>query len=253
MSKKNKTISLFGNNTVIQNEGVKYSDLLNDFIKPFEYNFPDDFYLEDIIGFSMNAWNFGNLSLSMPKYEFEKTISSASSQYPKTTILKKMIDRKVTEFKEYDRYIVDFWLEEVKGDPILTVVTGDKEDYLNNMVNKMAHQPLETDYEEGYINRYAIVLVPQKPFLDWINKLYPDDLINEAEANIYLLDEGIDDLEKWLRKKYDKFFKMELDEWHTSKKDWPYKRSYKMFNQWFKVEISKIIYDLEKRPIYKEQ
>lgn len=55
------------------------------------------------------------------------------------------------------------------------------------------------------------------------------------------------------QKKYDKFFMMELDEWHKNKKEWPQIRSYKTFKQWFKVDISKMIYDLEKRPIVKEE
>jgi hypothetical protein len=59
-------------------------------------------------------------------------------------------------------------------------------------------------------------------------------------------DDKIDDVEKWLIKKFDKFFMMELDEWCANKKEWPQKRNYKMFKLWFKVEISEMIYDLEK-------
>ena len=84
--------------------------------------------------------------------------------------------------------------------------------------------------------------------------MYPDDDDFEEdikETNIYLIDDTIDDVEKWLKKKFDKFFMMELDEWHTNKKEWPQKRNYKMFNLWFQVEISRMIYDLEKQPVLK--
>jgi len=46
---------------------------------------------------------------------------------------------------------------------------------------------------------------------------------------------------------------MELDEWHDNRKEWPQKRNYKMFNLWFRVEISEMIYDLEKKPILKSE
>jgi hypothetical protein len=73
------------------------------------------------------------------------------------------------------------------------------------------------------------------------------------ETNIYLVDDKIDDVEKWLKKKFDKFFMMELDEWFENKKDWPQKRNYKMFKQWFQVDVSTMIYDLEKNPVLKSE
>ncbi len=44
---------------------------------------------------------------------------------------------------------------------------------------------------------------------------------------------------------------MELTEYHEIKKEWPQKRSYKMFRQWFQINVSTIVYDLEKRPVIK--
>lgn len=63
---------------------------------------------------------------------------------------------------------------------------------------------------------------------------------------IYLINDQIDDLKNWIKKKYDKFFKLELEGWHTNKKEWPQKRDYKMFKQWFRVDVSISIFDLEK-------
>lgn len=67
--------------------------------------------------------------------------------------------------------------------------------------------PEEADFEEAYINRSAIVIKPLKPCFDWINSLYPENPIYTVdEPNIYLVDDNIDDVEKWLKKKFDTFF-----------------------------------------------
>ncbi|NCO64582.1 MAG: hypothetical protein GW839_08195 [Flavobacteriales bacterium] len=250
---KNKVINLFGNNKVVQNEGVKYSELLEQFINPFMNEFEDYEYAEDIFEFAISAWNFGNIKAFLPKEEFEESTQLIQTEVD-GVLLNKMIDYKVANFKAYENFIVDYELKEVNAgeDPILSVITQEKETYLHNMMDAFDNEVSENDFEENYINRYAIVIKPQQPFFDWINKLYPNDKISEVEeSNIYLVNDEIDDLEKWLQKKFDKFFMMELDEWHTNKKEWPQKRNYKMFKQWFHVDISTMIYDLEKRRVLK--
>jgi len=253
---KNKVIDMFSGKTIIQNEGKKYSEILSDFIKPFENDFPDEMEIDDVIGFACNAWNLGCMSQIMPKKEFTNLLTSSEPfPEPENTILKKMIDFKIKKFAPFDRFIDDFELKEKNGELVLTILTQEKEAFLTKLMEEHTDfLPEKADFEEAYINRYAIVIKPLQPFFDWINSLYPeDDKINEVdEANIYLVDNNIDDIEKWLRKKFDKFFTMELDDWHTDKKDWPQKRSYKMFKQWFNIDISTMIYDMENKPVYKE-
>lgn len=255
MKEKNKVISLFGNNKVVQNEGVKYADLLNDFMKPFVNYFPDDYDIEDIFDFSIHVWNFANIGKDMPPEEFQKVISQPSLPKKEKVVFQKMLALKTNKFDKFNRYILDYALEvENNGALKLSVMTGDVQDFLEKAQNEFGNQPSQDDFEENYINRYAIVLKPKQPFFEWINNLYPDDKISQIEeVNIYLVDDDIDDLEKWLQKKFDKFFVMELNDWHTNKKGWPQKRNYKMFKQWFQVDVSSMIYDLEKRPVMKSE
>ena len=251
----NKVIDMFSGKNIIQNEGKKYSAMLDELIKPFESDFPDDMDIEDIISFGCNAWNLGCMSEIMPKNEFANLLASSDPfPEPEKTILKKMIELKKKKFASFDRFIDDFELKEKNGELVLTVLTQEKEAFLTKLMEETPdYIPGEADFEEGYINRHAIVIKPLQPFFDWINALYPEDPINEVdEANIYLVDDGIDDVEKWLKKKFDKFFTLELEDWHTNKKEWPQKRSYKMFKQWFSVDISTMIYDMENKPVYKE-
>ncbi len=251
---------MFGNNKPIQNEGVKYSKLLEEFILPFKEDFVDVEFIDDIFDFAMNAWNFGNIKTIVPRRDFEKIISAGQSQDIDFILLKKMIDFKAKNYKEYTNFIVSCELKGTDKNAILSVVTQEEDAYLETMLNEHDdfdsedNQLTEEDFEENYINRSAIVLKPLQPFFDWINALYPEDKMTEVEeSNTYLVNNEIEDVNTWLKKKYDKLFKMELDEWHSNKKEWPRNRNYKMFKQWFHVDISTMIYDLEKEPVSKSE
>ena len=254
---KNKVIDLFGSK-IVTNIGVKYSELLEQFMTPFANEFEDTEYLEDIFEFAINAWNFGNMKQLLPKDENENITNYINEESDINVVLfNTMIDYKISNFKEYDNFIVDFELKEVQvgQDPILSVITQEKEAYLANMMDGLDNEDLHSpdDFEENYINRSAIIVKPKQPFIDWHNSLYPDSKIDEIDIDIYLVDDNINDLEKFLKKKFDKLFTMVLYDWHTNKKEWPQKRNYKMFKQWFRIEISETIYDLERKPILKSE
>jgi len=210
--------------------------------------------IDNIIEFSIAAWNFGNLSLIIGKEEFKKIIAHASDENINIKLLHEMIYYKATNFEKHKSFIVDYELEERNGEQILSIITQEEDAYLASMLNHSEEETAPDEFEENYIDRYAIIIKPLQPFIDWNNAIYPDEKINTSnfeESNIYLVDENIKNLEAWLKKKYDRFFTIELYDWHTNKKDWPQNRNYKMFKEWFQVEISKSIYDLEKTPISK--
>lgn len=252
--KKNKVINLFDNNKKIENIDLQYSKLLQDFIKPFENKFEDFEFKEDIFDFAISAWNFGNMSSIIDKKQFKKIMSLAKDDDYNYPLLKSMIQSKVANFKEFTNFIVDFEIYEKNNLLTLTIVTQPEAIYLSSIEN-LENDALETEFEENYINRSAIALKPLQPFIDWHNSIYPDSKIDKTdlnEVNIYLINNSnFYDIETYLKKKFDLYFKMELEGWSTYKKDWPKKRTYKMFKKWFQVDISTAIYDLEKTPISK--
>lgn len=267
MVKKNKVIDLFGTNRTEQNTGVKYSELLNDFIKPFDHEFPEDFDLEDIFEFALNAWNMANMSLIIPKEEFDEIISGNGMAPDEARIFKGMLRLKNTKYKKYDRFIRNFTLFENEGfeAPGLNVVTVDSDTFIMDMMNDFNEDlmglemedydedHMELQFRPGFINRSVIMIKGKRPFLDLLNEVFPEDGITEIdEANAYLVSDEIKDLEKWLKKRFDIFFKMELQDWEIEKKYWPIKRTYKMFQEWFEVGISTMPYDLDRTPIFKE-
>lgn len=250
---KNNVVNLFGNNNIVQNQGEKYSVLLEKFISPFAKEFQDIEYMEDIFEFAINAWNFGNMKILMPDGEADAVFNVIKTDDIDIDLLNRMIDYKVQNFKNHPNFIVDFEVKEVMGNPVLTVVTQTEEAYLANMLDKTENEFSEEEFDENYINRIAINLKPLQPFFDWCSNLYPDEVFDTDETNTYLISDDIANAEDWLKKKFDKLFMLELDNWHENKKEWPQRRNYKMFKQWFHVSISTMIYDLESEPVSKSE
>ncbi|MFK5973388.1 MAG: hypothetical protein QM485_08915 [Flavobacteriaceae bacterium] len=262
MKKEPKVIDLFGG--IIEagedNDDI-YSRILTKFVAPFIKRFPRDFAIEDVYQFGMNAWNLALMKEMLPKEEWQHIDSGSFLSDSEKTIMKQMIRAKEQKFVQYNRFISDLFLkEDEKGEIIPTVVTEDKEDFLSEMMAQSDEDFSEDDFdeeynnfEEGYIDRFAIVVRPQKPFFDWLNAIYTDSPVFEAnEVNTYLVDEIEEEIEFWLKKNYDTIFTKELFGWHTGERDWPKKRTYGLFKKWFQIDVSTMVYDLVDHPIYKE-
>lgn len=249
---KNKVINLFNKpQIVVPNTGVKYSQLLEKFLEPFVDDFKDAEFYEDIIEFGINAWNAANMKLLLPEEENDDLPNALKDSDINVALLNRMIDYKINHFKNHTNFIVDYDLEETIGDPILKITTQEQDAYLKSMFEQFDQEDTAGDYDENYINRSAIIVKPLQPFIDWCSKLYPEDLDDIKETRTYLISENIEDIDSWLAKKFDKLFVFELTSWHTNKKEWPQKRNYKMFKEWFQIDISTMIYDFEINPIQK--
>jgi hypothetical protein len=76
-------------------------------------------------------------------------------------------------------------------------------------------------------NRSAITVTPKKPFVDWNNKLTPEMYFKQI-------------------------FEEELEAMWTDEEDWPQKRDFNTFCEWFDFEISDWVMDLSKKPLHSE-
>ena len=115
-------------------------------------------------------------------------------------------------------------------------------------------KPFEYYYDT--INRNAIIVKPKDPFFNWQNQVFPDDepIHNLEENNIYLIREMDDNhaIRNWLKKNFNDIFSNELNDWCSNEKLWPEKRTFKMFADWFDLEIHSMILDLEEGPVRKD-
>jgi hypothetical protein len=237
-----------------KNSDNKYSELLLDLVKPFEYEFPDDLDFVEIISFSVHAWNSGCIALTLSEEQFGQLFENHDMSEFQRDLWQRMVDLKKNKFAQYDRVIIDFEIKGKSPNTILRVATADFQQYMENMDAELSNlAPADADFEEGYVDRSALILKHKQAFYDWMNKLgIGGDIHDLKEANIYLFHETSSKFGPWLKKNFDQFFKIELEEWCMDQKKWPQKRTYKMFNEWFDVELSTMIYDLESEPVNKD-
>jgi hypothetical protein len=114
-------------------------------------------------------------------------------------------------------------------------------------------EPIPYYYDS--INRNAIVVKPKQALFNWVNSIYPESPVEAVhEGTVYLIKErdSNKEIEKWLQRNFDSIFQNELNNWHTDEKDWPPKRTYKQFKEWFDFEIHSMILDLEETGITKD-
>lgn len=99
------------------------------------------------------------------------------------------------------------------------------------------------------INRSAITIVHKKPYVEWNNLLLPEMPISEntiGESSTYLIENFFDNAEAVIKKHYKEIFENELFQVWTDENDWPENISLKLFYEWFTVEVSGWVYDLNK-------
>jgi hypothetical protein len=101
---------------------------------------------------------------------------------------------------------------------------------------------------EAHINRGIFILIPKKPFYNWMNSLTPNEKPVDKfdECDSYLVDDDwlLSDVENFLKNNYDEFFQEQLFGAWTDESVWPKNRSWQMFVEWFEWHFSSIVRDL---------
>ncbi len=108
------------------------------------------------------------------------------------------------------------------------------------------------------INRFAVIIRPLEPFVEWVNSapvrgtddLVPLEVLQE-DATVVLTPEmdANDEALDWLKTYKAKLFEMELESWCTDRSTWPEKRTARLFDQWFDLEVHSMVYDAVGEPI----
>lgn len=112
----------------------------------------------------------------------------------------------------------------------------------------------ENQFKPGYLNRNAVIIHYKKPFVDLFNETHDASTTRyRLESTVYLIDTMFSPQQRlsWLKKNHDKIFTNELREQGISLVDWPKKRTFKVFSEYFDAEFKVTAFDLEKQPITK--
>ncbi|WPR70664.1 hypothetical protein SLW70_12050 [Flavobacterium sp. NG2] len=101
-------------------------------------------------------------------------------------------------------------------------------------------------------NRSAITISYKAPFVDWNNQLTPDFQMDAGmlgESKTYLTKEDFEDANQLIKKYCKTIFELELEGIWTDENDWPQKRDFKTFCEWFHFEVSDWVVDLGNQPL----
>jgi hypothetical protein len=109
-------------------------------------------------------------------------------------------------------------------------------------------------------NRSALVVIPARPFLDWLHQADPTSTqpsLNDLrkEATIYLLPEydTEEEARQHLAKRCGEVFEEQLNGWYRDPSAWPADRTFKNFKRWFEYQFHSVIIDLCSHPIVREE
>jgi hypothetical protein len=109
---------------------------------------------------------------------------------------------------------------------------------------------LKTDKDlHIFANRSAIIIEHKEPFLDFVNKLFPEYVgdesgIDNAPPVIKLIQLKKNETQKnWLKKNYKELFRIELWDW-VDETDYP-KINYSNFEKYFKITFANLVVDWE--------
>jgi hypothetical protein len=106
------------------------------------------------------------------------------------------------------------------------------------------------------VNRAAITVRPKQPYVDWANaldhdgpRMSPERL---RERSVYLIEdlsEYLVDEESVIKRYFKEIFAHELRAWHRIEDDWPKKRGFVTFMDWFEVEVHSMVLDIDRSRI----
>lgn len=247
---------------VVRNEsGHKYSQMLLELIKPYESDKPGVDEVDDLLYVALNAWNLANLKKEQPtaySMMYEEIKQDFIGRPELDKLLDQMITHKEKKFSSFPLYIIEYELKQGKGDnATLTTKAATLEKFLAEAIWGEEEDEEDTaNYEPGYINRSIVMITPKEPFMNWLSNTANGSIPIQVkpEANVYLVGESYDpkEMEKWLKKNFERLFRKELEDWYTDKNSWPANRTYKMFREWFDVSYHLDAFDIEDYPVDKE-
>ncbi len=110
------------------------------------------------------------------------------------------------------------------------------------------------------INRSIALVRPKEAYAEWANSGDEDEprySLEEGQKDVttYLLpvieQEGGE--EQILLRYFNEIFEHELTDWMMDKKLWTQPRDFEMFNEWFDVEFSTMVFDLSSEELVFEE
>jgi hypothetical protein len=233
-----------------------------------------------------NAWNLASVYKTFSEAPNYEMVSGSEFSEAQQKIMNKMVDNILKHWPDDTVFIGGLQVMKKENEIRVRVHPIEKEEFMANamafnskkgwekdfekQMEKVYERQMEREFErqmqkefdedffdfefqEGFVNRTALRIEPRKPYLDWAKKSDPLHIEfldpDKKNYNIYLVEAN--DIKKWLTNNFDTIFERELGYIDIDGDYWPTKRTYDMFQKWFSVEISSLLYDLSETPLKK--
>ncbi len=174
------------------------------------------------------------------------------------SIVKEVVEKKIAKFPSHNYFIQDFEIfETIDGAMEVEVFTCGFDEFMNGEDDEDEFDDIfnELEYEEGFVNRSAIIVNPKSIFWDWVIEQDEEykGKANTFGSNTYLVKqmESEKEFTAYLKKNFDKIFVEEMDKWIDLPELWMENRTFKMFTKFFDVEFRGTVIDLECVPVSK--
>lgn len=113
------------------------------------------------------------------------------------------------------------------------------------------------EFYPSTVNRSVILVIPKQEFWDWEKNVFPDlESIQDSilEYNSYLINSSgyFKSIKHELKNHWEWIFENELFSICTDETAWPKKRTWNLFEKWFDIKFSTLVFDLEPDILKKE-
>jgi hypothetical protein len=240
------------------------SEQLMELLLPIMHAEDTEEELTEKIELGIVGWNMEVLTrLDIPNYLaiIEKSMLDLNLTSMERELVHQLIEKKQQHIQDFPVMIERFELEEndtgifefmAFTQPVEYGQQEEEMDEEDEFQEQTARQ-----FEEGYINRMALLVKPKDAFFSWLKQVDKDvneSTLSNLESSIYMIHEDYEDsgAEKWVKKNFDRIFSEELYGWVTDPSLWPQKRTFRMFQDFFTVSFHSMIYDFESTPVLKD-
>jgi len=242
--------------------GKEFADKLMELVSPYLDESADENDLEAALDLGILAWNLGSMRKRSPetfKAMMEEVQLDMEEEKDRLDLVKKLLKEREQKFGRDLEFLEPFTVEEGAQGAYVSIKPISFEEFVREDESAddefAAMEGFQDDWNEGFINRCAVLLKPRQPYINWVNEqLKEKESIQEfAEHTVYLVPAGkeIGEVQSWIERNFARLFEAELDTW-ADEKTWPQARDYSVFKTWFTVEINTMVYDLEATPLRKE-
>ena len=242
------------------------SEMFNALVAPLTSKLTEFEDVEYICEIGVVSWNMGSYKISgLPNFDtmFSSTISATGIDQKGRDLVQMLMRNRIESFPEATHFIKEYDLDQNDDQSFDITVTGqslaefmldeDEEEVDEEEGDEFDEDEEELQHQEAYINRYAVTLTHQPAFHAFLKAKDADLLLDEDEADIYLIPEleTSELVDAWIEENYLQMLNAELEVFTDDFEEWSANVSLAEFKTFFGISFTSMVRDLVEAPVRK--